>query len=68
MESKSTVPDPPGTDPNDSYCKFAVYVVVVEDSELADMELAGVVESLDRVEGGMTYETAEGLMVEVAGR
>lgn len=41
--------------------KYAVYVVVVEDSEDADMELAMNSASVERVEGDLDYDDAQAL-------
>ncbi len=37
---------------------YAVYIVVIEDSEFADADLAGRVESLARVDGDMEFDGA----------
>ena len=45
---------------------YAVYVVVVEDSEEADLALMSSVASGERIGGGMTQENAEGVMERIA--
>jgi hypothetical protein len=45
--------------------RFAVYLVMVEDTEECDMSLAEEVDSLDRLAGDMTYKQAEDYMSDI---
>jgi hypothetical protein len=46
--------------------KFAVYLVLIEDTADADMTLAGAVESLDRIADDLDYSAASDLMEDIA--
>lgn len=46
--------------------KYAVYVVVIEDTSSADMDLSGQVEVLERADADMEYDEAEVLMRQLA--
>jgi len=47
------------TENADGEARYAVYIVIIEDTNEADMALAESVESLDRVAEGLTYQHAE---------
>lgn len=44
--------------------KFAVYVVMVEDTEKADLELSAQVLDMARIGGNMTYAAASDLVMD----
>jgi hypothetical protein len=45
--------------------KYAIYVVVVEDTSEADMRLSGGVVAMERIGGNLDYDNAESAMYEV---
>ena len=52
------------SDPTD-IVQYAVYIVIIEDTSQADMDLACAVDSLERLDGDMTYQQAINYMADV---